>query len=57
VQLTTDGHKAYLTAVDRAFDKDIDFAQLVKMYGGSEGGNDRRRNIVLPNVLAAKRQK
>lgn len=43
VQLTTDGHKAYLIAVDRAFDNDIDFAQLVKMYGGSEGMNEQER--------------
>jgi IS1 family transposase len=43
VQLTTDGHRAYLTAVERAFDNDIDFAQLVKMYGGSEGGNDQEK--------------
>lgn len=33
VQLTTDGHKAYLDAVEDAFGADIDFAQLVKMYG------------------------
>jgi len=33
VQLTTDGLKAYLTAVDDAFGGDIDFAQLVKLYG------------------------
>ena len=33
VQLTTDGHKAYLEAVDDAFAGDVDFAQLVKMYG------------------------
>lgn len=33
VQLTTDGHKAYLEAVEGAFDADVDFAQLVKMYG------------------------
>jgi len=39
VQLTTDGHKAYLIAVDRAFENDIDYAQLVKMYGGNEGTN------------------
>lgn len=43
VQLTTDGHRAYLTAVERAFDNDIDFAQLVKMYGGAEGGNDQEK--------------
>lgn len=33
VQLTTDGHKAYLEAVEAAFGSDIDFAQLVKIYG------------------------
>ncbi|WP_309753136.1 IS1 family transposase [Novosphingobium sp.] len=33
VQLTTDGHKAYLEAVEGAFGSDVDFAQLVKMYG------------------------
>ena len=33
VQLTTDGHKAYLEAVEGAFGVDVDFAQLVKLYG------------------------
>lgn len=33
VQLTTDGHKAYLNAVEEAFGADIDYAQLVKLYG------------------------
>ena len=33
VQLTTDGHKAYVMAVEDAFGADVDFAQLVKMYG------------------------
>ncbi len=33
VQLTTDGHYAYLSAVEEAFGADVDFAQLVKMYG------------------------
>jgi IS1 family transposase len=32
VQLTTDGHKMYLTAVPDAFGSDIDYAQLVKVY-------------------------
>ena len=43
VQLTTDGHKAYLNAVDDAFDGEIDYAQLIKIYGQPEGnGNDKR---------------
>lgn len=33
VQLTSDGHKAYLQAVEKAFGADIDYAQLVKLYG------------------------
>ncbi len=35
VQLTSDGHKAYLEAVEGAFGADVDFAQLVKLYGAS----------------------
>ncbi len=33
VQLTTDGLKAYLDAVEDAFGADVDYAQLVKLYG------------------------
>src|SRR6185437_4820284 len=33
VQLTTDGHSAYLEAVEGAFGGDIDYAMLVKIYG------------------------
>lgn len=33
VQLTSDGHRAYLEAVEGAFGGDIDYAQLVKLYG------------------------
>lgn len=33
VQLTTDGHRPYLTAVEDAFGGDIDYAMLVKLYG------------------------
>lgn len=33
VQLTTDAHKPYLQAVEGAFGADVDFAQLVKLYG------------------------
>jgi len=42
VQLTTDGHKAYLHAVEDAFGADVDYAQLVKIYGNApEGGGVR----------------
>jgi hypothetical protein len=35
VQLTTDGHKAYLNAIENAFGNQIDYAQLVKLYGAA----------------------
>lgn len=35
VQLTSDGHKAYLEAVEGAFGADVDYAMLVKIYGAS----------------------
>src|SRR5438552_8830117 len=41
VQITTDGHKAYLEAIENAFGADIDYAQLQKIYGAS-GENETR---------------
>jgi IS1 family transposase len=41
VQLTSDGLKAYVEAVEGAFGNDIDFAQLVKIYGADMGGEKR----------------
>ena len=42
VQMTTDGHKAYLSAIDNAFGNDIDYAQLVKLYGNQPQGKTTR---------------
>ena len=43
VQLTTDGHRPYLSAVEAAFGSDVDYAMLIKIYGEPEGvGNERR---------------
>ena len=41
VQLTTDGHRPYLTAIDRAFGNRIDYAMLVKIYGESQEPQNR----------------
>ena len=35
VQMTTDGHKAYLEAVEGSFGAAIDYAQLIKVYGNA----------------------
>jgi IS1 family transposase len=42
VQITTDGHKAYLEAVESAFGADIDYAQLQKIYGAPSDEETRR---------------
>jgi IS1 family transposase len=42
VQITTDGHKAYLEAVEDAFGADVDYAQLQKIYGAPTDAEMRR---------------
>jgi len=42
VQLTSDGHRAYLEAVEGAFGCDVDYAQLIKIYGASPDGGKGR---------------
>jgi len=41
VQLTTDGHRMYLDAVPNAFGADVDYAQLVKVFGNDPEGQKR----------------
>lgn len=42
VQLTTDGYKVYLKAVEESFGNDVDYAQLVKMFGNAPGSTAGR---------------
>ena len=53
VQLTTDGHHAYLSAVDTAFDRQIDYAMLVKQYGTAP---EAEKRYSPPICLGAERQ-
>lgn len=41
VQLTTDGHKVYLWAVENAFGSEVDYAMLIKIYGQQPDGEKR----------------
>lgn len=43
IQLTTDGHKVYLNAVEEAFGRDIDYAMLVKIYGNDAPAKEASR--------------
>ena len=54
VQLTTDGHRVYLNAVEDAFGADIDYAMLVKLYG--EAG-EKPENRYSPGKCLGARKK
>ena len=41
IQLTTDGHRVYLNAVEDAFGSEIDYAMLVKIYGADPGADSK----------------
>jgi IS1 family transposase len=41
VQLTTDGHRAYLEAIESAFGAEIDYAMLIKLYGQPQDAETR----------------
>jgi IS1 family transposase len=53
VQITTDGLKAYLWAVQAGFNDDVDYAQLQKIYGPDRGGEVRYSP---PVCIGAKQQ-
>ena len=56
VQLTTDGHRPYLRAVENAFGADVDYAQLVKLYGEApDKGPERKYSPVV--CVGARRDK
>lgn len=43
VQLSTDGNRLYLFAINSAFGKDIDYAVIQKIYGGTSGVTSETR--------------
>lgn len=56
VQLTSDGHKAYLDAVEGAFGLDVDYAMLQKIYGQSfEKGPQKQYSQ--PECIGCKKQR
>jgi IS1 family transposase len=53
VQLTTDGFKPYINAVEDAFGADVDYAQLVKLYGQPKENSESRDWYSPVRVMAA----
>lgn len=54
VQVTTDGHNAYLYAVDAAFGGNVDYSMLIKIYGQTPEG---QRRYSPPECIGTKRRK
>lgn len=57
VQLTSDGHRTYLDAVENAFGFDVDYAQLQKSYGsGSESKPSSEAKYSPPKINGSKKR-
>ncbi len=41
IQITTDGHRVYASAVEAAFGSEVDYAMLVKLYGNDRSPDTR----------------
>lgn len=54
IQLTTDGHKMYVQAVEDAFGDDVDFAQLHKLYGADI---EQEKRYSPPKCIGAKKER
>jgi IS1 family transposase len=57
VQLTTDGHKAYLQAVEEAFGAEIDYGMLVKLYGEPPASPEAARRYSPSECVGARKDK
>jgi IS1 family transposase len=57
VQLTTDGHSAYLSAVEEAFGADIDYSMLIKLYGAPPAASEAARRYSPSECLGTRTEK
>ena len=56
VQHTTDGNRLYVNAVDDAFQGDVDYAQLIKLYGNEQQENRYSPGLCLGSKKSRKRK-
>ena len=55
VQLTSDGHGPYLSAVEAAFGSDIDYAMLIKIYGAPSRSHEASRRYSPTDCVGTRR--
>lgn len=56
VQITTDGLKSYVDAIDTAFGGEVDYAILIKMYGEPVGGKSQERRYSPAECTGARKE-
>jgi len=54
VQISTDGLAAYVDAIEQAFGADVDYAQIIKVYGQVEEQNNRRYSA--PEIVSSEKK-
>jgi IS1 family transposase len=57
VQLTTDGHSAYLGAVEEAFGADVDYSMLIKLYGEPPASPEAARRYSPSDCVGTRKDK
>jgi IS1 family transposase len=57
VQLTTDGHSAYLGAVEGTFGADIDYSMLIKLYGEPPASPEAARRYSPSECVGTRKDK
>ena len=50
MQITSDGHRPYLGAIEGAFGSEVDYSQLQKIYGGPSEEETRRYSPAAASV-------
>jgi hypothetical protein len=55
VQISTDGLRAYVEAIESAFGKDVDYAQIIKTYIHDESGHPNRRYSA-PDIVSTEKK-
>ena len=53
VQITTDGHTPYVTAIESAFGSNVDYARLVKQYGRDDAKEIHQARKYSPNKVSS----
>ena len=57
IQLTTDGHRMYIEAVESAFGSGVDYAMLVKVYGEDDPSKSPERRYSPSEFVCAQKQR